>query len=276
MFAGHDTTTSTVAFLFHELARNPQPRRRPVVRPRAGHRRDAAPVPAGVDRAAPLDRAVRPSAACDRPRRRTGQLLLVGQPPPPRRVARARRLPARALRPRATASGSPRAPTSPSAAARACASGCASAWPRSASSPPRSSSASASSWRPATSCETRQTPTIGPKRRDADGAAWRPKAGDGTSREARGVRRRAARAKPTTTTLPTFDGQRTPEPSPLERKSPAHWATKRLLPLAHAPARRVRPVGRGRSPSGAASASTPAAGSSPSPARCRQRARACP
>ena len=44
----------------------PQPgaARRPVVRPRPGHRRDAAPVPAGVDRAAPLDRAVRPSAAC--------------------------------------------------------------------------------------------------------------------------------------------------------------------------------------------------------------------
>ena len=39
----------------------PQPgaRRRPVVRPRPGHRRDAAPVPAGVDRAAPLDRPLR-------------------------------------------------------------------------------------------------------------------------------------------------------------------------------------------------------------------------
>ena len=51
LFAGHDTTTSTVTFLFYELARNPgRPRSRP------GHRRDPPHVSPGVDRAAPLDR----------------------------------------------------------------------------------------------------------------------------------------------------------------------------------------------------------------------------
>ena len=46
----------------------------------AGHRRDAAPLPAGLDRPAPLDRAVRLRRASG-PRRRAGQLLLVGEPP---------------------------------------------------------------------------------------------------------------------------------------------------------------------------------------------------
>ena len=65
LFAGHDTTTSTVAFLFYELARARRERARERAcvddrRARAarrcragdGARRDAAPVPAGVDRAA--------------------------------------------------------------------------------------------------------------------------------------------------------------------------------------------------------------------------------
>ena len=54
LFAGHDTTTSTVTFLFYELARNPgRPRSRP------GHRRDTPHVSPGVDRAAALDRGLR-------------------------------------------------------------------------------------------------------------------------------------------------------------------------------------------------------------------------
>ena len=59
-----------------------------------------------------------------------------------------------------------------------------------------------------------------PQARDADGAAC----GQG----------RAGRPSPPSPRscgyLPTFTVS-TPEPSPLERKSPAHWATKRLLPL---------------------------------------------
>ena len=78
LFAGHDTATSTVTFMFYELARNPHEiaplveeldrvgdrrhrggaGRRPAA---AGHGagRDAAHVPARLDRAAPVDRAVR-------------------------------------------------------------------------------------------------------------------------------------------------------------------------------------------------------------------------
>ena len=74
LFAGHDTTTSTVSFMFYELARHPRssPRCRPsrtavlrrrrarapsscrrrAERARDGARRDAAQVPAGVGRAA--------------------------------------------------------------------------------------------------------------------------------------------------------------------------------------------------------------------------------
>ena len=61
LFAGHDTTTSTVAFLFYELARNPRARSRTRATRRRddSHRRDAAQVPAGLHRPAPLDRAVR-------------------------------------------------------------------------------------------------------------------------------------------------------------------------------------------------------------------------
>ena len=150
----------------------PQPRARrgPVVRPRAGHRRDAAPVPAGVDRAAPLDRAVhlRRHARCPAASRSTtarGPAIACPTcgPSPTPSVPSAS--------PRATASGSPRAPTSPSAAARACASGCASAWPRWASSPPRSSSASASSSRPGYRAADPPDADHRPQARDADGAA---------------------------------------------------------------------------------------------------------
>ena len=67
--------------------------------------------------------------------------------------------------------------------------------------------------------QTRQMPTIGPKH----GMPMVPRAAE---RRARG------RARPgrVSAYLPTFTVS-TPEPSPLERKSPAHWATKRLLPF---------------------------------------------
>ena len=74
MFAGHDTSTSTLTFMMHELARHPdvlarlqrgagpgarrrRPRHRPArardALPRHGPRRGAAALPAGLDRAAP-------------------------------------------------------------------------------------------------------------------------------------------------------------------------------------------------------------------------------
>ena len=107
LFAGHDTTTSTVSFMFYELARQSGCRRpaggragrdargrsagrrtaplRGAGRARDGARRDAAQVPARLGRPAARDRAVR----VRRPHRaRPGvrQLLLLGQPPPARRV----------------------------------------------------------------------------------------------------------------------------------------------------------------------------------------------
>ena len=48
LFAGHDTTTATISFLFWELARAAG-----LGRPRLRARRDAAAVPAGLDRPAP-------------------------------------------------------------------------------------------------------------------------------------------------------------------------------------------------------------------------------
>ena len=83
LFAGHDTTTSTVTFMFYELARHPRGASGAARRSSTGvrrrraptaaqltcgelpeqlemvHRRDAAPVPAGLDRAAPRRRGVR-------------------------------------------------------------------------------------------------------------------------------------------------------------------------------------------------------------------------
>ena len=143
LFAGHDTTTSTVAFLFYELARNPRTR---VAEPDArgavdelagaragdGARRDAAPVPAGVDRPAPLDRAVRASPATTCP----AACPSTTARGPATACPTCGRTPTRsgpsASRPGQAASASPRAPTSRSAAARARASACASASPRSA------------------------------------------------------------------------------------------------------------------------------------------------
>ena len=73
MFAGHDTSTSTLTFLLHELARHPDvlarlcaeqdevlggaapsaSSSRRAALPGDGPRRDPAPLPAGLDRAAP-------------------------------------------------------------------------------------------------------------------------------------------------------------------------------------------------------------------------------
>ena len=103
LFAGHDTTTSTVAFLFYELDRNPEVRarleeelddalggdrsrpehleRHRAAAARDGDRRDAAHVPAGVGR--PAARRSRPFtfAGAQVPGRRVRQLLVVGEPP---------------------------------------------------------------------------------------------------------------------------------------------------------------------------------------------------
>ena len=164
LFAGHDTATSTVTFLFYELARAPAELERLLAEldgavssatagssaaelidgaAAAGHGggRDPAPVPAGLDR---------PAAR--------GEGLRVRGPPHPRRgrtstTARGRAITCprcsptprpscpSASRPR-TGRGCPRAPTSRSAAARGRASGCASASSRSRRSRRRSCSAS--------------------------------------------------------------------------------------------------------------------------------------
>ena len=125
LFAGHDTTTSTVTFLFYELARNPDEiapglagrrgatgRARARAAPRHGGRRDPAHVPAGLDRAATLDRAVRA------PRRDVPGGVFVNycswaSHHLPDVFPRALAVPARALRARASAPSCPRAPTCP-------------------------------------------------------------------------------------------------------------------------------------------------------------------
>ena len=118
LFAGHDTTTSTVAFLFYELARHPEIADAVAGRPaaaRPGARRDAAPLPAGLDRPAPRRARRSSSAATGSPRARrstTARGPRTGCPTcgrSPTRSARSASHPRRA-------SASPRAPTSRSAA----------------------------------------------------------------------------------------------------------------------------------------------------------------
>ena len=98
LFAGHDTTTSTVAFMFYELARNPELLDDPAIDDRDGSstRRCASTRPRTSGRAAsiePFEFDGRAGA-----RRRARQLLLVGEPPPPRRVRRSpERVPPAAL-----------------------------------------------------------------------------------------------------------------------------------------------------------------------------------
>ena len=218
MFAGHDTTTSTVAFLFHELARNPELADDPSfdlglaidetlrLYPPAwiGPRRSIEPFAFGGTAAA---------------RRRAGQLLLVGQPPPARRVARARRLPARALRP-----GQPRA--DPQGRLRPLRRRLAHVH-RDALRPGRGGRHRRGDPR---ALPPRARARLSARRR----ARCRPSAPSTGCRWCR-VRPRAGRSSPSPPWpreryLPTFTVS-TPEPSPLERKSPAHWATKRLLPF---------------------------------------------
>ena len=111
LFAGHDTTTSTVTFLFYELARKPEeiapllaeqdavldgpPSRfswRVSCRDSTWPSTRRCACTAGLDRPAPVDRALR-APRCPRARRRARQLLLVGEPPPVRRVPAAVAIP---------------------------------------------------------------------------------------------------------------------------------------------------------------------------------------
>ena len=137
LFAGHDTTTATIAFLFYELARHPE-----IAAAVSG---DDALLDQALDETLRLyppawigprraDKAFEFGGA-PRRRRRAGQLLLLGLAPTARRVGGAERVPPRALRARERGRASPRAPTSRSAAARGSASGCASASSRSRRSP---------------------------------------------------------------------------------------------------------------------------------------------
>ena len=56
MFAGHDTSTSTVTFLLYELARNPDALRAPRGRARRGPRRRSPPTPSGCTASCPTSR----------------------------------------------------------------------------------------------------------------------------------------------------------------------------------------------------------------------------
>ncbi len=118
LFAGHDTTTSTISFLFYELARHPHEvallleeqervlgRRSRARRAGPGGRhaaagdgagRGAAAVPAGLDRPPAGGRGVRAGRRA-RARGRARELQLLGQPPAPRRVDRPRGVPAGAV-----------------------------------------------------------------------------------------------------------------------------------------------------------------------------------
>ena len=150
LFAGHDTTTATVAFLFYELAATPRSptaiaRHDLTAAARPGARRDAAALPAGLDRPAPRGRAVRVRRPSRSPAGAPVNYSSWASHRLPDVWEDAARVPPRALRARAARRASPRAPTSRSAAARGSASGCASASPRSRRSPPPSASVSASS-----------------------------------------------------------------------------------------------------------------------------------
>ena len=120
LFAGHDTTTSTVAFMFYELAKAPHLADRLVAEQRAlldgsaqcravderradragdDHGGDVAQVPARLGRAAQVGRRFRVRRAHGA-RQRLRELQLVGLPSPARRVRRPRGVSSRALRAR--------------------------------------------------------------------------------------------------------------------------------------------------------------------------------
>ena len=156
LFAGHDTTTSTVAFLFYELARSPEWAER-LASERRGHRRPAERRPAvRRDARSSTWRCRRPCASTRPPgsapggRPRTSSSPAIGFPPACRSTTRpgpATGCPTcsrtrtssgqSASRPR-SARSCPRAPTSRSEAGRGSASECGSASSRSGRSRPRS------------------------------------------------------------------------------------------------------------------------------------------
>ena len=173
LFAGHDTTTSTVSFMFYELARNPEVLDDP-----------------GVTVEMILDETLRkyPPAYIG-PRRAIESFEFEGVTVPggahveycswashhlPGRVARAGPVPARALQRGEQGEAAARAPTCRSAAARARASGCASARPRSRSSPARSSTRHRLELLPGHELRIRHAPTISPR----DGLPMRVRAAE--------------------------------------------------------------------------------------------------
>ena len=90
LFAGHDTTTSTVSFMFYELARNPEVLADPEVSVEMildETLRKYPPAYIGPRRAIESVRV----RGRDRPGRGPRRILLVGEPPPARRLAGARR-----------------------------------------------------------------------------------------------------------------------------------------------------------------------------------------
>ena len=128
LFAGHDTTTSTVAFMFYELALNPEIADDPTIDVEMiidETLRKYPPAYIGPRRVGGGVRVRRRNRA----RRRTRPLLLLGQPPPPGRLRRAGGVPARTASPRRTAPSFRAAPTCRSAVARGPASGCVSGRP---------------------------------------------------------------------------------------------------------------------------------------------------
>jgi cytochrome P450 len=148
LFAGHDTTTSTIAFLFYELGRHP------------GYTSSE-----DFDLSAALDETLRTrrpgsarAARSRRPRSPASTSPAASRSSTPRGSPTTSPTSGRTPSPSSPSGSSapprtrsPRAPTSPSAAAPGPASGCASARPRSTSSPPGSSAASGSRSTPATS-----------------------------------------------------------------------------------------------------------------------------
>ena len=162
LFAGHDTTTSTVAFMFYELARNP----RCWTIPSASVEmildetlRKYPPAYIGPRRSVEAFEFNGATRAGARPR----ALLLVGQPPPAATCGPSRSASARSASARRTRRSCRWAPTCRSAAARAPASGCASARPRSRviarcdpGALPARAASPATSWRSATRRRSRR------------------------------------------------------------------------------------------------------------------------